>query len=349
MKMNFKIYTFIIACLLLSLNSLAETNSFVTDYQNQLDEITLQYESQWDILCETAENIPATIEDGEEKHILLEKLLLRINDENDSLNDLKDYELVVSNPGFSYLLYAKAYGMMYNEDDDRAANVFKLLVSTNNLNGFALGNSHYWLGRYFYFIKKDKAAALKHYLLVHSLPSCLVYTDASYCCAARIYNDIGKPETALALYSVQIPHIDYWWKELEKAERSFYIAFLYDDITNAVRQIERANRALKQVPAGIDSYKTSRWRLQLENSSVFTNLSYAAISNNVMNNYSPYNYEIDCLRTAFNGNEKVKDDPILEDMLLHAWPMRSDVDALILTNRVLSNNVFEQKRRTDVN
>ncbi len=104
-----------------------------------------------------------------------------------------------------------------------------------------------------------------------------------------------------------------------------------------------------QEPKGINSYRPYRWREQLENSYLLDNLDYSVISTYVMNNYSPYNYEIDCIRKALNGEEKAKEDPLLEDMLLHAWPIRENVDETILTNRVLSNNVFEQKRRTDVN
>ena len=348
MKLNLKYYVFIIPCLFLTLNINAETNEFVSDYQNQLDEITAQYESQWDILCENADDIAVTIAEGEQKQVLFEEFVERIENANDTLNNLSKYEELISNPGIAHLVYAIAYEMVYDKDNERAAKLFQFLINENNPNGFTVGNSHYWLARDLYFFQKDKETALEHYLLVHSLPSCLVFTDASYCRAAKIYTEMGKTNTALALYSIQIPHIDYWWREMWKAKLSCYLSFQIWDVTNIVRQIERANLALKQEPRGTNSCRPFRWRKRLEKHYKFADLNYATISNDVMNNYSPYNYEIDCIREALNGKEKAKENPLLEDMLLHAWPLREEVDNVILTNRVLSNNVFEQKRRTDI-
>ena len=348
MKTNLKYYTFIVFCVFLTLKINANTNDVATDYQNQLDEITAQYESQWDILCENADNVAAIIAEAEQKQVLFEEFMERIENVDDPLNDLSEYEELISNPGIAHLVYAKAYGMVYDKDDNRAANLFEFLINENNPNGFTVGNSHYWFARYLSLFKKDMTNALDHYLLVHSLPSCLVFTDASYCRAARIYTEMGKTNTALALYAVQIPHIDYWWKEMWKAKQSCYISFHIWDVTNIVRQIERANLAIKQEPRSTNSYRPFRWRKRLEDHYKFDNLNYAAISNYVMNNYSPYNYEIDCIREALNGEEKAKENPVLEDLLLHAWPLMEDVDVVILTNRVLSNNIYEQKRRTDI-
>ena len=348
MKKNFKKYTFIIACLFLTLNVLADTNTVVSDYQNRLNELIEKYESQWDVLCGNVNAVDFNINDNIEKFELLDELVERMKNTEDPLENLEKFVPVFILPGATFDIFSRARAMVRNKDDDRALNLFNFLINENNPNGFSVGSSHYWVGRYLYFFEKDITNALNHFLVVHSLPSCLVFTDASYCRAAKIYNEMEKPKTALALYAIQVPHIDYWWRELEKAERSYYIAYNLKDITNAVRQIERANLALVQEPKGINSYRPHQWRLRLENSYLFANSDYATVSNFVMNNYSPYNYEIDCIREALNGEEKAKENPLLEDMLLHAWPLLAEVDSVILTNRLLSNNVFEQKRRTDI-
>ena len=54
---------------------------------------------------------------------------------------------------------------------------------------------------------------------------------------------------------------------------------------------------------------------------------------------------------ALTGPDAATNNPALEDMLLHDWPLMDNVAELhpeILTNRVLSNNIFKQKRRKDI-
>ena len=130
-----------------------------------------------------------------------------------------------------------------------------------------------------------------------------------------------------------------------KAKQSFKIALAQRDVTNAVRQIERANLALIQEPSGTNNYKPYLWRQNLVYSCNFSLSNYVAASNYIINLYPFESYEIDCIREALNGKENGKENLELVDMLLHAWPLMENVDDIILTNRTLSNNVFEQKRK----
>ena len=92
--------------------------------------------------------------------------------------------------------------------------------------------------------------------------------------------------------------------------------------------------------------KTYRWKWGLD----YHGLKDAknAIKNYFTKNYAPEKYEIECIRKVLNNKKKEKVNPLLEDMLLHSWPPIEEVDAVILTNRILSNNVFKKKRRTNV-
>ena len=72
---------------------------------------------------------------------------------------------------------------------------------------------------------------------------------------------------------------------------------------------------------------------------------YQKISEYIKIFASADSYEIRCIKQALDGPEKGKENMLLKDMLLHAWPMPEDVDPVILTNRALSNNIFNPKER----
>lgn len=340
----------------------------ICNISNELEKTISKYASQWDVLCADANDIRINISDNMNGFELLEELMQRIENTKDPLNGLEKYRPIFNlGGGPAHLVYAKAYELVWNKDENRSAKLFKFLINDNNPNGFTVGNSHYWYARHLYFVKKDSKNALNHYLQVHKYPSCLVFTDAAYCRAAGIYNEIGKPDIALALYSVQIPHIDHWRREMLKAERSFKIAIEQNDYSNAIYQIERKNRAIAFT--GItNQFNSLRWERKIKNiiykkmkneALVRLNLKqpfiqpskrnarkrYRNIIKHVATFASPDSYEINCIRKALDGPEKGHKHPSLKEMLLHAWPMIEDVDPVILTNRVLSNNIFKHKKR----
>ena len=321
----------------------SNNNSFtnlITKAENQFSEL----ESQWDILCND-NNFAIAISNIILGINLLDELTTRIKNTNDPLDKLEKYEPIFSfGSSYAHLIYAEAYGMVWNEDKIRASKLFEFLTNTNNPNGFAVGNSHYWLANYLYKEKNDLTNALNHYFLVHTFPSCLVFIDASYYEAAEIYLAFGKTNVAIALYSVQIPYIDYWEKEFYKAEKTFNIFLQQRDITNAVRQILRSKRVKKCKPEICDRTYRLYWGFNHYNIDYETD----EIKNLLNKDYVPEKYEIDCIREALTGKEKGKNDLWLVEMLLHAWPPIEEVDAEILTNRILSNNVFKKKRRMNI-
>jgi len=278
---------------------------------------------------------------------LLKQLLDKIENPGDSLQNLKDYDTVLKIPGAPKTVYYKARRMDYDEkpnDAVRAANLFAFLTSSNNIDGFVLGAGYYWLGHIQHCFLDDITNGLKNILQTHNYPACLVFTDASYYEAAKIYKQLGFNKTALALYGIRIPNIDYWYNELWKAECSFYIARDDGNATNAVRQIERAKLALAANPSR--GYSPEKWKSLLTNE--FSKLDYEAIKKYLSENCCPDGYETDSIRTALNTETNIPLRKACEDMLLHAWPMVEDIDPVLLTNRFLSNNIFEHKKRTDI-
>ena len=356
-----------------SVIALASTNKVALDYQNKIDSLAKTFGSQWDVLTKSSDEFTASINDNVKKYSridrleLLDKLMKRIKNKNDQLNSLDKYESAIYGGGDAHLVYDAAYAMIRKGDLNRSIKLFKFLINDKNPSGFTVGNSHYWYAYYLYFIQKDRTNALNHYLQVHKYSSCLVFTDASYCRAARIYNELGKPDIALALYSIQIPHIDHWEREMLKADRSFDIAIHQGDYSNAIYQIERKNRAIAAM--GItNQFYLLRWKGKIEKiiyrkmkSEALAKLNlnqsftqptkrnarkkYKDITKHIKTFASPDSYEIKCIKQALDGPEKGKDNLLLKDMLLHAWPMMEDVDPVILTNRVLSNNIFKHEDR----
>jgi len=252
-------------CLFLSLNILATTNNVAADYKSQINQVMIQFESQWDILCANADKFSTSIKINENAHALFNELIKRTENKQDQLNHLNKYEPIFSLGGAPPLvIYNKAYELAWKKEEDRSAKLFKFLINDNNQNKFTIGNSHYWLARHLYFVQKDRTNALNHYLRVHKYPSCLVFTDAAYCRAGRIYNELGKPDIAIALYSIQIPHIDHWRREVLKADQSFQIAIQQEDYSNAIYQVERKNIAFA-VTKSTNKFNSLRWERNIEN------------------------------------------------------------------------------------
>jgi len=152
-----------------------------------------------------------------------------------------------------------------------------------------------------------------------------------------------------------------------KADRSFQIAIQQENYSNAIYQIERKKRAITALGV-TNQFYVSRWKRKVEKiiykkmvdeAVVKLNLKqsfeqpvtrnarkkYKNISKHIKNFASPDSYEIECIKQALDGPEKGKENLLLKEMLLHSWPMIEDVDPVILTNRVLSNNIFKHEER----
>ena len=325
--------------------SKSKENKNFTNLINEAENQSSVFKSQWDILCADNNNIAITISNNILGFNLLDELTKRIENTNDPLDKLEKYEPIFSlGSSYALLVYAKAYDLVWNNAEERSSKLFDFLINPNNPNGFTVGNSHYWLGHYLYKEKNDLTNALNHYLLVHTFSACLVFTDASYYEAAEIYLAFGKTNTAVALYSVQIPYIDYWEKEFYKAEKTINIFLQQKDIKNAVHQILRSKRVKKCNPEIWDRTYRMYWVFNYYNIDSNT----AEINRLLKREFIPEKYEIECIRKVLNNQKNEKVNPLLVEMLLHAWPPIEEVDEEILTNRILSNNVFKKKRRTNI-
>jgi len=322
----------------------AATNEVVSDYQSQINAISAKYESQWKTITENANKITSTIAIGEQRQKLLDKLLQRIKDKNDPLDYLQQYESLVSDSLTAHLIYGNAYDMLHEGDNKRAGKLFDFLINKNNPNGFTVGNSYYWQGILLEELYHNTDDAFDAYLQVHAHPACLVFTDDSYIRAARICRFRGKRDTALALYSIRIPQIDYYKNEMRKIFSSIDIARERNNITNRIRQVMRADEIVLSKP----KYKNLADNLFNELCGIASTNSIAEISANLAKTETFDLYTMKTIVRALTGPDAATNNPALEDMLLHDWPLMDNVAEMhpeILTNRVLSNNIFEQKRR----
>jgi hypothetical protein len=222
--------------------------------------------------------------------------------------------------------------------------LFTLLVSTNNPDGFALGNSHYWLGFLLHRVAHQPAEALPHFLTAHRYAACLVYIDAAGREAAEIYYARGRNDAARAILAQQIPSIDYWQNEHKRAARSFDIARATRDATNVVRNLLRMQRSAPHVSyaaADVAEYRrcVADWLAPDHFDAIAAYLTAV----------EPWPvYQAEIISRALAGPEQGDREPALTDLLLHDWPSLEDVAMaapVVLTNRPLSNNVFPQRRR----
>ncbi|MCK5852082.1 hypothetical protein KAH27_03545 [bacterium] len=330
-----------------SLNIVATTNKVALDYQKKIKKFKKTYASQWDVLTKNADELATSIKNATKKQKILDKLLKRINDKTDPLDNLQEYEPVICDSISAQLVYDNAYDMIKSGDINRSFNLFSFLISDKNPNGFTVGSSYYFRGVILEELYHNTEAAFDAYLQVHAYPACLVYTDDSYIRAARISRFRKKRDTALALYSIRVPQIDYYKNEFRKIFASIDIARERNDLTNRVRQVMRANE-LSQCKPKYEKLADSVYKDLCGRTS--TN-KIAAISADLAKTESFDQYTMKTIIKALTGPDAATNNPALEDMLLHDWPLMDNVAEMhpeILTNRVLSNNIFEQKRRKDI-
>jgi hypothetical protein len=274
-------------------------------------------------------------------------LMHRLNATNDDCAGIEAQAAALAVPDAARQVYDRAYRYIWKDDFTRAENLFRLLIQSENADGFTRGNSHYWLGFIARRIHGNPAAALPHYLQVHTYPACLVFIDAAVMEAAEIYQERGCYDTALALLAQQIPSIDFWKNEHLKAARSFHIAQDRRDATNVVRQLLRmaaSTQHLAYVAADLEARRSwlAEWLPAAQFDAIAAHIE-------ALEPFPIYQAEI--ISRALAGPEQGSKDPDLTDMLLHEWPSLDTValeTPIVMTNRPLSNNVFPQQRRDDV-
>jgi tetratricopeptide (TPR) repeat protein len=268
----------------------------------------------------------------------------RLADPADAYEGITSCAAALGLPGVPREVYERADGLFWRGDYGRATQLFTLLVSTNNPDGFVLGNSHYWLGFLLYHHSGQSVRGLVHLLAAHRYPACLVYIDAAGREAAEIYYARGRMDAARAILAQQIPSIDYWQNEHKRAARGFDIARATRDQTNLVRNLLRMQNAAAYVAcAGEDAEARRGW---VADWLVPDHFDAIAAYLTAVEPWPVYQAEI--ISRALAGPEQGSRDAALTDLLLHDWPSLEDVAMaapVVLTNRPLSNNVFPQRRR----
>ena len=308
-----------------------------------LQSIIAMYGNQWEVFHAGVSDTgaPPTLGELLQCLILLDEFKSRIADDADTLENLERYTPVFRLPGGPKSMFNSAYALLWRHQYARAAVVCSFLLSSGNPDRFTIGNSHYWLGHYLAFLCEtpDLDAGMTHLVKVHEYPSCLVFVDSSYCEVAEILARRGMTDTALALFSIRIPSVDFRPREMWKAECSFRLASLENDVTNMVRQLERG-RAY-----GMSARLLSMMEGRLQKCASVATM--ASISEQLDALSSPLHYEVERITQALYGPENGCSIEI-RSMLTHAWPDIEEVSEVIVTNRTLSNNVFSHQDRTDV-
>ncbi|RLD46725.1 MAG: hypothetical protein DRI94_14520, partial [Bacteroidetes bacterium] len=333
-----------------SLNINAATNDIYSDYQKKIDEFKKTFATQWNILTKNEYEYTVSINDNIKKYSrfdrleLLDKLMKRIKDKNDPLDNLDKYESAIYGGGDAHLVYDAAYAMIKKGNVKRSFKLFNFLINEKNPSGFTVGGSYYFRGVILEDFYHDTDAAFDAYLKVHAYPACLVFTDDSYIRAAKICRFRRHRDTALALYSIRIPQIDYYKNEIRKIFASIDIARESKDLANRVRQVMRADEIARAKP----KYEKIAENLYQELCATTDTNTIAKISSYLAKNEPFDSYTMKTIIKALTGPDAATNNPALEDMLLHDWPLMENVAEMhpeILTNRVLSNNIFKQKRR----
>jgi len=267
---------------------------------------------------------------------LLDELLLRIKDKNDSLDNLQKFETIFKLPGASFTILNKARKFVHRLKYERAEKLLLLLLqSPENKDGFSLGGAYHFLGKVQYYHYSDRTNAYKSFLKVHNLPACLVYTAHSYMNIANILNDWRLKDQALAVLAVDVPNIDF---ESIKAFRHL----IATDICLNKYDYREAVRHLQVTDVLMPGCYTNNRAFQLKRCpNGGTQLWQSVIS-------EPWSEE-DEWNTILKSTENTENVPeynLFLDLVLHDWPVMDEIPLNIATNRLLNNNIFEQKRKT---
>ncbi len=278
---------------------------------------------------------------------LYDELRARLDDPADTLDALGRYQPALALDGVPRAVYDRAYALFWRRDYPRAENLFALLLAPENNDGFTIGNAHFWTGFLQRHVHGDTEAARRHYLQVHRYPACLVFTDEAVLELADIYRVRGTPEIALALLSQQIPCVDFWRNEHRKAARGHDIARAMHDVTNTVRHLLRMALTTQSVAVAAADFTERRTWPPAVPAPLFASIAVH------LERTEPWPvYQTEITSRALAGPDQGARDPALADCLLHDWPSLDAVAEAhpeILTNRALSNNIFEQVRRTMLN
>jgi len=173
---------------------------------------------------------------------------------------------------------------------------------------------------------------------VHKYPACLVYIAWSYYDAARILRNYWHDDEAIALLAVEIPNIDIIGVNHSRHVLSGNLHVNAGgwhnmiDYTNGVRHLQAAisynsndvyivKDILKRVP-----YNSNIW---------------ASTANTPLTTHDMLNE----IRRGYYKSTNLWCGKLIQEALEHDWPLPADIPAVLMENRILSNNIFEHKKR----
>ncbi len=333
-----------------------DLNNFLIDYSNpnlatnipgegnlaaMLDEllnIIRIYDEQWALFYDS-ENPGNTniISLGEmiNSIMLLDELKKRINDESDSLDNLQKYTEIFKMPGAAFVVFKKGRKYVSRMKYERGEKLLRFLLLPNNKDGFTYGGALHFLAKVQLNFYKDTTNAYRNFLKVHNTPACLVFIAHSYINIAKILDNWNLKDQALAVLAVDVPNIDF---EDLKAFRHLIAA----DI--CLNQCE-FREALRHLQVGYLLFPEKHAHVreaQLKRCPDGGTQLWAKVSSNPWNENDEWN----TILKSTKNSERVPEFNLFLDAVLHDWPAMDEIPMNVATNRLLNNNIFEQKRRT---
>ena len=310
-------------------------DSVTANISDRIAMLRQAYGDQWNILTgdgstslPRATSLPSLMTAFQQ----IEELARRIDDPEDRLSGLDRYTNVFTLNGAGMTLFHHVDDLLA-EKNDRDYQLLSLLIRPENNDSFSRGSSYHFLAGIM-LEYGDAAKAFSYEMMIHKFSACLVYIANAYIRAADILErKYAQLDNALALLAVDVPTPEYQEKYVLRHLKMADISYIKRDITNVVRHLQAVCVAdtnyIDVVPRWFREYSgTERLWASLATNPWTRSDADAAIEQGIRSDRSTPN------------------DILFLDALSHDWPAMADVPIAILTNRVLSNNIFPQRCRT---
>jgi len=302
------------------------------------------YKSQWKYLYQGDNNWSLNLTDSNSigrvmaQLNAIKELQKRLDDPNDSLEGLTNYNEVFKIPGGAMAAYEEMREAFNHGKKERAEDLIAFLLQDVNKNGFIKGNTFFYKSRVARVWYDDYTNSIENVLQVHKYPSCLVYIASAYFDAAKMFRTLGSYELELAFASVEIPNIDNISKNMGRNLLSAEACMSTGDNTNGIRHLQAAIYYDKN--KGIQKAGLKAFFYPIKDKNYLSNVWSHCAS-------KPLKYEdtMKELRKGYYFATNMWCCELIQDALEHDWPSPNEVSAVILSNRVLSNNIFEYKKR----
>jgi hypothetical protein len=315
------------------MKALAEIQRFLELYKSQW-EYLYQGDSTWDLDLTDSNSIGRVMAQLN----AIKELQKRLDDPEDILEGLTNYNGIFEIPGGAMAAYHEMEKCVWSGKRERAENLMDFLLQDCNKNGFTKGNTYFFKGKTLRMWHHDLTNSINYTLKTHKYPGCLVYIAWSYFDAAKMLRTYWHYDEAIALLSVEIPNIDMIGVNLMRNLLSGDCYINKGDHTNGIRHLQAAI-----------VYKDKNY------------MAFNACVSNCMNRVrgdalaiwaenidKPFNTEevYEELRKGYYKSTNLWCGDLIREALEHDWPLPDEVPMNVISNRLLSNNIFEYKKRT---